>query len=280
MMTKHQVLLHVPTNDHQIVLAINTSLIVTAYGPPIVTQDPQFFISQVEALNADGGGDCPELAMHGLQLALINCLPGSPIYLFTDAGPKDYYLEQAVFSLIDRSRSQVNFFFTGPHPPCGSAPDLFSNIATRSGGQFLDVTKATVSAATALTQATAEASQGTVLSLMKDADKGNYTFTIDCTVSGITVSVGGNDPVVQIFQPDGRAVLHSVLLTNFVLFNVTSPTFGTWRVVASFSSSPHSVVVKATSNIGFSHSFVFVGGRPGHLGVFPITGQPVIGKWC
>ena len=245
----------------------------------MVTQNTQYFISEVDALNADGGGDCPELAMHGLQLALINCLPGSPIYLFTDAGPKDYELQPAIFSLIDRTGSQVSFFFTGKHPPCGQAPTLFSNIATRSGGQFLDVTKSTVATATALTQVSAEASQVTVLSVMRNTASGAYNFTVDCTVSAITISVSGNNPVVNVFQPDGSSnVSQSVSLSNFVLFIVSSPALGKWEIMASFSGSPHSVVVKATSNIAFSHNFVFVGGRPGHLGVFPITGQPVLSK--
>ena len=243
----------------------------------MVTQDTDYFIDEVDALVADGGGDCPELAMHGLQLALINCLPGSPIYLFTDAGPKDYELQQAIFSLIDNTGSQVNFFFTGDLPPCGGAPTLFTNIASRSGGQFLNVTKSTIGIATALTQASAEASQVTVLSVSRNRDIGIYNFTVDCTVSAITISVSGNNPVVKVFQPDGSNVHQTVSLPNFVLFNVSSPALGEWEIMAVFRAASHSVVVKATSNIAFSHKFVFVGGRPGHLGVFPITGQPVFG---
>jgi hypothetical protein len=250
-----------------------------AFGPAVVTQDAHYFSSQVDALNANGGGDCPELAMHGLRLALINCLPGSPIYLFTDAGPKDYDLQTAIFSLIDRTGSQVNFFFTGPSPPCGLAPNLFADIATRSGGQFLDVTKSTVATATALTQASVETVQVTILSVTGNTASGTYNFTVDCTVSAITISVSGHGPMVNVSQPDGSSNVHqSVSLPNFVLFNVSSPAFGEWRIVAAFSASYHSVVVRATSNIAFSHNFVFVGGRPGHLGVFPITGLPVLQK--
>ena len=246
----------------------------------MVTQDTQYFVSQVDALILYDGGDCPELAMHGLQLALINCLPGSPIYLFTDAAPKDYdELQRAIFSLIDSTGSQVNFFFTGSHLPCGQPLTLFSNIATRSGGQFLDVTKSTVASATALTQASAETSQVTVLSVMRNTASEVYNFTVDCTVSAITISVSGNNHVVNVSQPDGSSNVHQLVsLSNFVLFNVSSPALGEWKIIASSSGSPYSIVVKATSNIAFSHNFVFVGGRPGHLGVFPITGQPVLRK--
>ena len=98
-----------------------------------MTQESDEFLRHLDNLRANGGGDCPELAMSGLQLALINCLPGSPIYVFTNAGPKDSDLKATIFSLIDTRKSQVNFFYTGSSPPCGDVPDLFSAIASHSG---------------------------------------------------------------------------------------------------------------------------------------------------
>ena len=41
-------------------------------------------------LYAHGGGDMPEMAMTGIQLAIENCRPGSTIYVITDASAKDY----------------------------------------------------------------------------------------------------------------------------------------------------------------------------------------------
>lgn len=41
-------------------------------------------------LYAHGGGDVPEMAMKGIQLAIENCRPGSTIYVITDASAKDY----------------------------------------------------------------------------------------------------------------------------------------------------------------------------------------------
>ncbi|XP_062515323.1 von Willebrand factor A domain-containing protein 7-like [Corticium candelabrum] len=47
-----------------------------AYGPAIVTNDAAEFLAELDKLKADGGGDCPELTLHALQLALTKCLPG------------------------------------------------------------------------------------------------------------------------------------------------------------------------------------------------------------
>ena len=65
-----------------------------AYGPAIVTNDAAEFLVELDKLKAEGGGDCPELTLHALQLALTKCLPGSSIFVFTDAGAKDWNLKR------------------------------------------------------------------------------------------------------------------------------------------------------------------------------------------
>lgn len=219
--------------------------------------------------------------MHGLQLALINCLPGSPIYVFTDAGPKDHDLSATIFSLIDTRRNQVNFFFTGRLPPCGAAPDLFSTIATRSGGQFLDITKSSVASATSIAQSSSGESQVLVLTASSEESSKTYSFLADCTVTGLTISLSGNNPHAQVLQPNGSEVTGDrVSLANVLLVTISSPAEGNWTVRTSFSQRSHSVIVKAFSTIDFFHDFVTVSGRPGHCGAFPISGQPVAGKTC
>ena len=56
----------------------------------------------------DGGGDCPELTLSGLVLALQNSAPDSVIVVFTDASAKDMDKLGEVLQLIREKRIKVN----------------------------------------------------------------------------------------------------------------------------------------------------------------------------
>ena len=76
------------------------------------------FVAAINNLRAHGGGDCPEYTFRGMLEALYQDPAwGSPMYVFTDAGPKDateYDIEEVkTLAGADEYGVTINFFTTG-----------------------------------------------------------------------------------------------------------------------------------------------------------------------
>ena len=62
---------------------------ISALGTATVTTNQVSFKQAINALSVTGGGDCPELAFSGIEVAATHSLPNSFIYVLTDASAKD-----------------------------------------------------------------------------------------------------------------------------------------------------------------------------------------------
>lgn len=81
------------------------------------------FVQAINNLTPHGGGDCPEYAFTGMLEALYNDPQwGSPMYVFTDAGPKDAsdeYIEEVKYlASAEEYGVTINFFTTGQCKKC------------------------------------------------------------------------------------------------------------------------------------------------------------------
>ena len=74
------------------------------------------FVDAINDLRAHGGGDCPEYAFRGMLKALSEDPEwGSPMYVFTDADPKDATEVNIaeVKALVKMYGVTINFLTTG-----------------------------------------------------------------------------------------------------------------------------------------------------------------------
>ncbi|CAL8266051.1 unnamed protein product [Merluccius merluccius] len=253
------------------------------FGPLRRTTDPNVFKTWLSALNATGGGDFPEMSLSGLQLALTGAPPGSEIFLFTDATAKDIYLKDTVITLIEQTKTVVNFMLTGSfrfsfrsllannghnmswtNQMSSPESQLYSELAHYSGGQAIEVSKDELSEATSIITESSAASLVTILQAVRSPGKDeSFSFSVDESVRNLTIYITGNVLNFTLTSPSGVSQStnspNESLATVKVVGNFRSlqinPTVGIWEIML-LSTNPYSIKVIGQSGIDFLFDFV------------------------
>jgi len=167
-------------------------------------------------LYAHGGGDVPEMAMKGIQLAIENCRPGSTIYVITDASAKDYRKQDGVIAQAIEKQITIVFLLTNDlSRNCRTSHgdesignfkvcyDLYQHIAEKTGGRVMVVGKEQFFKATQIIQSSLK--QGLVVlkrqiinhkpkteMLGEDSKNIEFYFDVDPSISEIVVEASGS----------------------------------------------------------------------------------------
>ncbi|XP_075174167.1 uromodulin-like [Anomaloglossus baeobatrachus] len=234
-------------------------------GPVRFTHSKQQFGDFFNSLVVNGGGDCPELAMRGLELALMNSPSNSIILVLTDASALDYAnttLVNNIRSLINTTKSKVIFAITGVCNTTDS-PDflIYRDIATLSFGHvyiigvselykvfnYLDYTLSMPA------NSSNQLFSGDFTALYH-----NESFTVSKNFSSIMITTDGLIYNVTVNGPSLFTMDKPVLeLWGYVLM-VKKPPNGNWSVVV-YAGGLHSIRVEGftpfntTSNCSKCH---------------------------
>ncbi|KFP19290.1 Hemicentin-2, partial [Egretta garzetta] len=236
-------------------------------GPATLTADPRLFQRRLRELHVQGGGDCPEMSVGAIRLAVEVSHPGSFIYVFSDARAKDYEQQEELLRL------------GGSHP----GYRVYERIAATSSGQIFHLDKQQVTEVLKWVEEAIQASKVHLLSTDHE-DGGEHTWPIpfDPSLKEVTISLSGPAPGIEVRDPagkvleKGRGLKELLSIPNSAMVVAVDPHEpGTWLVTTQ-SSGRHSLRITGISNINFQASFStqpdFDTSQPGER---PVQGLPI-----
>ncbi|XP_074017166.1 hemicentin-2 [Numenius arquata] len=253
-------------------------------GPVTLTADPRLFQRHLRELHVQGGGDCPEMSVGAIRLAVEVSHPGSFVYVFSDARAKDYEQQEELLRLLQHKQTQVVFVLTGD---CGdrSHPGyrVYERIAATSSGQIFHLDKQQVTEVLKWVEEAIQAAKVHLLSTdHEDGGEHMWPVPFDPSLKEVTISLSGPAPGIEVRDPAGKVLkkgqgLKELLsIPNSAMVVAMEPHEpGMWSVTTQ-SSGRHSLRITGISNINFQASFStqpdFDAGQPGER---PVQGLPI-----
>ncbi|KAI8480924.1 Von Willebrand factor A [Branchiostoma belcheri] len=266
------------------------------FGPALSTNQADMFKQEIDQLRAVGGGDNPEFSLSAIRLALVESLPASTVFVFTDAPAKDAELRDTVVSLANQKNIKITFLISGTITRRRrSVPrskrevgnrDTYIYIAQATGGQVLEIAKDEVFQTTRLVDLVVTSAEVNLLTTQSvQSSVRAHTIPVDSTMSDLVVQVTAVGATLEVFNPAGEQleigpdgpVTVEIQLNKVLVVRIRDVTAGEWRISVT-SSVAYDLRVSAQSTVDFVYSFVKKVTDTDHFGVKEIEGRPVAGE--
>ena len=188
--------------------------------------------SDVEAITAHAGGDCPELGMEGIIRALNLAFDHSQVIVLTDAGCKDYAKKGQVVELARAKKTKIHFFFSGSG--CSADFEHYKDVQHSTGGVSVDTIESFQSLSLFIAELDPEEpSKRSILSINSSLSSLHncQTFNISTFTTKFELVINQNSTSVEIYDPLGYSVKNQRIsddLTGYV--SKKQPRNGSWRI--------------------------------------------------
>ena len=214
------------------------------------------------------------MSVTAIKLALELSLPGSVVYVFTDAEAKDHRMLPDVIRLIKQKNIRVNFILTGD---CGleknyTNRNTYEKIATLSSGQIVNLNKSEVKTIWEFVEISINPKRKSIYSVDKfSRGERTYIVKIDPNINVVIVTASGED--IEVIIKDSSGELVSLRDENVdVLLNLNSavsvlvrnPRPGNWSITVR-SNGRQTLRVEAISDrweeVKGNHTVVVIPGK-------------------
>jgi hypothetical protein len=254
---------------------------------PFTTEDPNALLTMVNALDPSGGGDCPEMSVTAVMRAIEAAKFGSRIHVFTDASSKDGKLKESVKASAKAKNIFINFAVTGS---CSPIDPVYEEIARDTGGQLVALKNTSTAVenyfAIVEPELTGDLEPMLLLKRTLGDSAADSHIRVDSTMTSLVVNVNMDTKgKIRLFRPNDTEVIpedpDSAIneLPYGRVINISTPEAGIWRLnIKGSSGVDYTIVAQGNTPLRiYNFDFVELKGKPGHEGLFPIDGDPIIG---
>ncbi|XP_052084687.1 von Willebrand factor A domain-containing protein 7-like isoform X2 [Mytilus californianus] len=260
----------------------------------LTTEHGLDMISALENVILEGGGDCPEYAMSGLQKAIELCREKSTIFFFTDAPAKDEADAQTVIDAANEKNIDLRLFLkdslcarrkkreTGDRIKRDAEQDAYSLVAAGTGGTIYRFS--TVELGDIIRQISKELFPSATVTVdifeVEEHDDNSMVFPVDNMLNNVRITVIGanssNDvDVASEFGSVITAENTSVLFESpaKVIVTILNPKPGTYSLMRT-GNNHWTVNITAQTSVDF-HYVITEEANDGQL--YKVSGNPVVG---